>query len=42
MKEFKIINGDIDWNDFDMCFPVYDIYTGKIEYDFNEEDKEAV
>jgi len=25
-----------------MCFPIYDIYTGKIEYDFNEEDKKAV
>ena len=30
-KKFRVINGEIDWNDFDMCFPVYDLYKGKID-----------
>ena len=30
-KKFKIVDGDIDWNDFDMCFPVSDLYRGIID-----------
>lgn len=30
-KKFKIENGNITWGkDWDMIFPVYDLYTGKI------------
>jgi len=29
-KTFKVVNGDIDWNDFDMCFPIHDLYNGAI------------
>jgi hypothetical protein len=30
-KRFKIENGNIVWGkDWDMIFPVYDLYTGKI------------
>jgi hypothetical protein len=30
-KKFKIENGNIVWGkDWDMIFPVYDLYTGKI------------
>ena len=31
-KKFKIENGNIVWGrDWDMIFPVYDLYKGKIE-----------
>jgi hypothetical protein len=27
---FSIEYGDIIWNDYEMCFPIWDIYEGKI------------
>lgn len=33
MKEFKkftIVYGNLDWNDCELCFPVADLYEGKI------------
>jgi hypothetical protein len=30
-KSFRIIAGEIDWNDFDLVFPVYDLYSDSIE-----------
>ena len=29
--EFHIVDGNINWNDYDMIFPVTDLYKGKIE-----------
>jgi hypothetical protein len=29
-KEFKIIDGNLNWNDYDLIFPIYDLYQGKI------------
>ena len=29
-KQFKIINGNLNWNDFDLIFPIYDLYEGVI------------
>ena len=29
-KKFKIEFGDIVWNDYEMCFPIWDLHTGKI------------
>jgi len=29
-KSFKVIDGDLDWNDFDLVFPIYDLYTNSI------------
>jgi ribosomal protein S4E len=28
---FKIIDGNLNWNEFDMIFPIWDLYKGKIE-----------
>jgi len=28
---FKVENGNLNWNDFDLIFPVSDLYKGKIE-----------
>ena len=30
-KSFKIVDGDLDWNDFDLCFPIHDLYTNSID-----------
>jgi len=29
-RSFKIIYGDIVWNDYEMCFPIWDLYEGRI------------
>jgi hypothetical protein len=28
---FKVIDGNLNWNDYDMIFPVSDLYQGKIK-----------
>jgi len=29
-KKFKIEFGDIVWNDYEMCFPIWDLHEGNI------------
>jgi hypothetical protein len=29
-KQFKIVDGNLNWNDYEMIFPLEDIYKGKI------------
>ena len=29
-KTFEIVYGDLIWNDYEMCFPIWDLYKGKI------------
>ncbi len=29
-KEYKIIDGNLNWNDYDMIFPIEDLYKGKL------------
>ena len=29
-KSFSIEYGDIIWNDYEMCFPIWNLYEGKI------------
>ncbi len=29
-QSYSIENGDIIWNDYEMCFPVWDLHEGKI------------
>jgi len=29
-KEFQIVDGNLNWNDYDLIFPVWDLYQGKI------------
>ena len=29
-KDFKIVNGNLNWNDYDMIFPVEDLYKGEL------------
>ena len=30
-SKYTIEYGDIVWNDYEMCFPIWDLYQGKIE-----------
>jgi hypothetical protein len=30
-KGFTISYGDIIWNDYEMCFPIWDLHEGKIQ-----------
>jgi hypothetical protein len=29
-RNFKIEYGDIQWNDYELCFPIWDLYQGDI------------
>ena len=29
-KQFEIIDGNLNWNDYDLIFPINDLYEGKI------------
>lgn len=29
-KQFRISYGDLVWNDYDLCFPIADLYEGTI------------
>jgi len=29
-KQFKILYGDLLWGDYEMCFPIADLYEGRI------------
>jgi hypothetical protein len=29
-KEYQIVDGNLNWNDYDLIFPVYDLYKGEL------------
>ncbi|MDB5123079.1 MAG: hypothetical protein JWP94_1208 [Mucilaginibacter sp.] len=29
-KQFKITNGNLNWNDYDLIFPIHDLYEGTV------------
>ena len=29
-KNFSLSYGDLEWNDYDLAFPIHDLYVGKI------------
>jgi hypothetical protein len=29
-SKFNIVDGNLNWNDYEMIFPVYDLYIGEI------------
>lgn len=29
-KKFDIADGNLNWNDYDLIFPIYDLYQGRI------------
>lgn len=31
-KNFSLVDGDLMWNDYELCFPLADLYEGQIEY----------
>ena len=32
LKNFNLEHGEIQWNDYELVFPIYDLYQGKIDY----------
>jgi hypothetical protein len=40
-KKFQIIDGDLDWNDFDLTFPIWDLYMNRLTKSVNSEEQEA-
>lgn len=33
-KNYKLVYGDIIWGDYELCFPIWDLYQGEIEKKF--------
>ena len=31
-KKFNLEYGELEWNDYDLAFPIYDLYKGEIEH----------
>jgi hypothetical protein len=31
-KNFNLEYGELEWNDYDLAFPIYDLYQGSIEH----------
>lgn len=31
-QQFRVIEGDLDWNDLDLCIPLHQLYSGKVEH----------
>ncbi len=29
-KQYRIIDGQLDWNNYDLCFSIEDLYNGRI------------
>lgn len=29
-KSFSVVDGNLDWNDYELCFPTIDLYRGRI------------
>jgi hypothetical protein len=29
-KQFKLVDGNVNWNDYELIFPIEDLYDGKI------------
>ncbi len=29
-SKFEVENGDLEWNDYDLCFPIADLYEDRI------------
>jgi hypothetical protein len=40
-KNFSITDGDLEWNDYDLCFPIIDLYENKNIGDFLDNSNEA-
>jgi hypothetical protein len=40
-KNFSITDGDLEWNDYDLCFPIIDLYENKNIGDFGDDSNEA-
>ena len=41
-KQFSITDGDLEWNDYDLCFPIADLYENRnIGTSINDSDAAA-
>lgn len=40
-KTFSITDGDLEWNDYDLCFPIGDLYENKNIGNPNDNSNEA-
>lgn len=29
-RQFALVNGNVNWNDYDLIFPIADLYAGKV------------
>jgi len=39
--KFQVVEGDLDWNDFDLTFPIWDLYQNQLMKRASKGDQEA-
>lgn len=41
-KQFRLLYGNLDWNDYEMCFAIDDLYNNNIDVELSAEDRRAL
>lgn len=41
-KQFRLAYGNLDWNDYEMCFAIEDLYNNDIEVELSAKDKRTL
>lgn len=41
-KHFRIVHGNLDWNDYEMCFAIEDLYNNEIDLELSTEDRRTL
>jgi hypothetical protein len=41
-RQFRLVYGNLDWNDYEMCFSVEDLYNNDIGVELNADDRQKL
>ena len=41
-KQFRIVYGNLDWNDYEMCFAIADLYNNDLRVELSREDRRTL
>jgi hypothetical protein len=41
-RQFRIVYGNLDWNDYEMCFSIEDLYNNDITVEISVEDRQKL
>lgn len=41
-QQFRLMDGNLDWNDYEMCFSTEDLYNNDIDVEISPEDRQKL